>query len=61
MKAYSSIAEVEIEVIATLADFADEYDTEGIAREISDFDESGRLVADLEREDYWHIVAQYAA
>lgn len=58
-KTFSSIAEVEITVIETLGDFADEYDTEGIALEISDWDESG-LVADFDREDYWHIVAQYA-
>lgn len=59
MKVYTSISEVIDDVMDTLGEFSDEYDVEGIAREVYDYDEDGRMVADFDREDYWHIVAQY--
>lgn len=53
------------EVIDTISDilypYADEFDTEGIAREMTDFDENGNLIADLDRNDFWGIAANYPA
>lgn len=60
MKRITSISEAIDGVRETLGtEFENEYDVEGIAREITDYDEDG-MYADFDREDYWHIVAQYA-
>lgn len=59
-KTYYDINEVMDEIRVTLGtEFEDEYDVEGIAREVTDYNEFGGMVADLDREDYWVIVAQY--
>jgi hypothetical protein len=56
--AYCDMDDLKFAIEQTLGENAPDYDVEGIAREISDW-RDGQLVADLEREDYWHIVAQY--
>lgn len=54
-KHFTTINEIKDEVRFALGEFANDYDIEQIAREISDW-ENGFMVVVVEDDDFWAIV-----
>ena len=55
---FATITDVIDAITPALGDFANDYDIEGIAREISEW-KDGKLVADLDRDDFWDIAQRH--
>ena len=58
MKKFSTINDVINSVNEILGDYAGDFDVEGIAREVSER-KDGRLVAHLDRDDFWTIAQRH--
>lgn len=59
MTTFTTITEAIEYVETALADFASDYDTEAIAREVTDWVD-GKLTLTAEDEDFWAIVESHA-
>lgn len=56
---YTTITDLVHDIRIILGDYAKDYDVDGIAHDLMTFDEKGRIVADLDRDDFWNVADRH--
>lgn len=51
---------IELEILPTLGDFADDFDVDAIVDDVSEFDlVKGYVMRDMDEDEYWAIVQSH--